>query len=276
MGNNVHGMGAHGPLNPHKVTFESTQKSASPTPAPSPLLIPPGCPLTATLQWWAALMGNNVHGMGAHGPLNTDTALGLFPFVSMLNHSCRPNCCFASQGNTMVVRATSHIDKGTELCVSYINLYESRESRQQQLLDSKHFICACDRCSEPLALSSDRLLERDSKACLAALSSFQSTYSKTLHPRHVLLFDSLTPALNCARALSDYTQAMRHALALVDGLSTVAPSAVLEAANFAHAASELAALRAASAAPALEHRLTKQVRCGCGFVGMRECGGVRL
>ncbi|CAI7847019.1 unnamed protein product [Closterium sp. NIES-54] len=51
---------------------------------------------------------------------------------------------------------------------------------------------------------------------------------------------------------------MRHALALVDGLSAVAPSAVLEAANFAHAASELAALRAASAAPALEHRLTKQ------------------
>ncbi|CAI7804248.1 unnamed protein product, partial [Closterium sp. NIES-54] len=119
----------------------------------------PLLPDTATLQRWAAVLGNNVHGMGAHGPLNTDIAVGLFPFVSMLNHSCRPNCCFASQGNTMVVRATCHIDKGAELCVSYINLYESRESRQQQLLESKHFICACDRCSEPLPLSSDRLLE---------------------------------------------------------------------------------------------------------------------
>jgi predicted RNA-binding Zn-ribbon protein involved in translation (DUF1610 family) len=40
------------------------------------------------LQMLAMLVNTNAHGMGAQGLHNTDVALGIFPFVSMLNHSC--------------------------------------------------------------------------------------------------------------------------------------------------------------------------------------------
>ncbi len=46
-----------------------------------------------------------------------------------------------------------------QLCVSYINLYEPRGVRKQNLADTKHFDCSCPRCSEPLISSIDRFLE---------------------------------------------------------------------------------------------------------------------
>lgn len=47
----------------------------------------------------------------------------------------------------------------SQLCLSYINLYEPRRVRQQELLQSKHFQCTCERCSEPMPGSIDRFLE---------------------------------------------------------------------------------------------------------------------
>ena len=41
------------------------------------------------LEYLAALINANAHGMGAQGLHNTDIAIGIFPFVSMMNHSCR-------------------------------------------------------------------------------------------------------------------------------------------------------------------------------------------
>ena len=100
---------------------------------------------------------------------------------------CRPNCCFCSEGNVLHVRATEDIPKGKEvafywlevcqlefwkyyflklwwkfnvqLCLSYINLYESRATRREQLAATKYFDCQCVRCMEPLSSSADRFLE---------------------------------------------------------------------------------------------------------------------
>ncbi|EFJ31966.1 hypothetical protein SELMODRAFT_439878 [Selaginella moellendorffii] len=111
------------------------------------------------LEMLATLINTNSHGMGAQNLQNTHVALGLFPYVSILNHSCRPNCCFASEGSVMYVRAVQDIPKGAELCLSYINLYESRRVRKTLLVATKHFDCTCDRCVEPLNTSIDRFLE---------------------------------------------------------------------------------------------------------------------
>lgn len=40
------------------------------------------------LEMLAMLVNKNAHCMGAEGIQNRDVALGIFPFVSMLNHSC--------------------------------------------------------------------------------------------------------------------------------------------------------------------------------------------
>ena len=53
-------------------------------------------------QELAAIINSNSHGIGAAlGETGMDCALGIFPALSMLNHSCRPNCNFVSQGTRM-------------------------------------------------------------------------------------------------------------------------------------------------------------------------------
>jgi len=62
-------------------------------------------------------------------------------------------------GAEMQVRALRNVREGEELCVAYINLTEDRATRQRELLEGKHFVCACQRCSQPLVESNDRFLE---------------------------------------------------------------------------------------------------------------------
>ena len=59
----------------------------------------------------------------------------------------------------MHVRTIAPVKAGEELTVAYINLYDPRGTRQAQLQASKFFLCACPRCKEPLAQSTDLFLE---------------------------------------------------------------------------------------------------------------------
>lgn len=70
-------------------------------------------------------------------------------------------------GQEMQVRALRDIPVGEQLHVAYVNLTEDRQTRRQQLMHSKHFVCACERCSEPLETSTDRFLEvrRSKRQC---------------------------------------------------------------------------------------------------------------
>jgi len=79
-------------------------------------------------------------------------ALGLFPLTSMLNHSCDPNAAhyFVRQNNTppeLVFVAIRDIRVGEEVCYSYIPLYQSTASRNEQLNACYGFKCICRRCA---------------------------------------------------------------------------------------------------------------------------------
>ncbi|KAL3696784.1 hypothetical protein R1sor_010860 [Riccia sorocarpa] len=286
------------------------------------------------LENFAALVNTNSHGMGAHGSgyRNADVAVGIFPFVSMLSHSCRPNCCFSSEGRVMYVRATRDVPKGTELCISYINLYEPRSTRRMQLAVTKHFLCSCERCTEPFALSVDRFLEgcicavrgcggvvvktsslyeQDSKSaspdslfqfnttswkcegCSRVLDPKLSAYLTTesgeypwqlvaaasdklgaamgvyrerrfkearvlleqhiaqftgkLHPLNLLLFDALTPLMNCCRATGDAAEGSRVCRLILNALEKVLPGVSLEQASFYFCLGEMYLQRSESA-----------------------------
>ncbi|KAK9816487.1 hypothetical protein WJX72_000903 [[Myrmecia] bisecta] len=110
------------------------------------------------LQELAGIADSNIHSLGT-GSRNQEIAVGLFPALSMLNHSCSPNCCFQATGKEMAVRTTRDVKAGEQLCVSYINLFEMRPVRQRQLLATKFFRCQCERCAQPLPQSTDRFLE---------------------------------------------------------------------------------------------------------------------
>ena len=60
------------------------------------------------------------------------------------------------------------IKAGEQLTVSYTNITEPRKIRAAELRATKHFVCACERCMEPLAASVDASLEASiSSSCQA-------------------------------------------------------------------------------------------------------------
>ncbi|KAG5524985.1 hypothetical protein RHGRI_031610 [Rhododendron griersonianum] len=77
-------------------------------------------------------------------PLGT----GLYPVISIINHSCLPNAVLVFKGRLAVVRAVQHIPKGTEVSISYIETAGSTMTRQKALKEQYFFSCSCPRCAK--------------------------------------------------------------------------------------------------------------------------------
>ncbi|KAL7597310.1 hypothetical protein Lser_V15G31106 [Lactuca serriola] len=75
-------------------------------------------------------------------PLGT----GLYPVISIINHSCSPNSVLVFEGRIATVRAMQTIPKGSEVLISYIETAGSTMTRQKALKDQYFFICSCPRC----------------------------------------------------------------------------------------------------------------------------------
>ncbi|KAL5558349.1 hypothetical protein UlMin_034560 [Ulmus minor] len=75
-------------------------------------------------------------------PLGT----GLFPVISIINHSCLPNCVLVFEERSAVVRAVQHIPKDAEVSISYIETAGSTMTRQKALKEQYLFTCKCPRC----------------------------------------------------------------------------------------------------------------------------------
>ncbi|KAF0974048.1 hypothetical protein FDP41_006658 [Naegleria fowleri] len=85
-----------------------------------------------------------------------DIGTGLFPMVSMFDHSCSPNCSFQTfddlksnmsySGNVIYVQTVKKVKKGEELCISYIDIMNPTSIRRRELWYSKYFVCKCSRC----------------------------------------------------------------------------------------------------------------------------------
>lgn len=78
--------------------------------------------------------------------------LGLFPLISMINHSCCPNATHqfiveAGCPPRQIIRAIDHIKPGDEICYSYVSTLVSTSTRQQKLRSAYGFNCSCSRCS---------------------------------------------------------------------------------------------------------------------------------
>ncbi|KAK9993553.1 hypothetical protein SO802_023256 [Lithocarpus litseifolius] len=75
-------------------------------------------------------------------PLGT----GLYPVISIINHSCLPNSVLVFEGRLAVIRAVQHIPQGAEVSISYIDTTGSTMTRQKALKEQYLFTCSCPRC----------------------------------------------------------------------------------------------------------------------------------
>ncbi|KAG8520089.1 SET and MYND domain-containing protein 4, partial [Galemys pyrenaicus] len=75
-------------------------------------------------------------------------ATGIFPVVSLLNHSCSPNTSMSFISTAATLRASEHIGKGQEILHCY-GPHKSRmgiAERQQRLKSQYFFDCNCSAC----------------------------------------------------------------------------------------------------------------------------------
>lgn len=69
---------------------------------------------------------------------------------SLANHRCYPNTNHVfDDKQRMVARAAVFIPKGSEIFHSYSRLIWGTAIRIYHLLNTKHFICKCERCADP-------------------------------------------------------------------------------------------------------------------------------
>lgn len=81
-------------------------------------------------------------------------ARGLYPRVSLLNHSCVANTIHSitTDDYKIHLRTRVKVPKGGELFANYTASLLPTLLRREQLLEGKHFSCACTRCSDPTEL----------------------------------------------------------------------------------------------------------------------------
>nr|XP_003469586.1 SET and MYND domain-containing protein 4 isoform X1 [Cavia porcellus]XP_013007690.1 SET and MYND domain-containing protein 4 isoform X1 [Cavia porcellus] len=75
-------------------------------------------------------------------------ATGIFPVVSLLNHSCSPNTSVSFTGTIATIRAAQQIRKGQEIlhCYGPHESHMSVAERQQKLRSQYFFDCCCPAC----------------------------------------------------------------------------------------------------------------------------------
>lgn len=79
------------------------------------------------------------------------TFLSLLLFLSYnsaasIDHSCSPNCVIIFNGINLTVRTLEKLSNQNEARLSYINLLNTKEDRQDMLLKQYYFKCQCSRC----------------------------------------------------------------------------------------------------------------------------------
>ncbi|XP_078213311.1 histone-lysine N-methyltransferase SMYD3 isoform X10 [Callithrix jacchus] len=75
-----------------------------------------------------------------------EVGVGLYPSISLLNHSCDPNCSVVFNGPHLLLRAVRDVEVGEELTICYLDMLMTSEERRKQLRDQYCFECDCFRC----------------------------------------------------------------------------------------------------------------------------------
>ena len=103
-----------------------------------------------------------INGFEICDEFGNNKAWGIYLGASVIDHSCCPNAHVVFEGRHIYVRALqdfenhsctqleckfqTHLDMGTEVKISYIDVMEHTLIRRKKLSDTYYFTCQCQRC----------------------------------------------------------------------------------------------------------------------------------
>ena len=149
-------MAAHRPRSAAEVTDKGTIAMAKGIAAalPTAASAAPGsgkATATATAAASVAELANLISNVNNNSFFVTDVEgrrLGsaYYGAAALLNHSCSPNAIAGFTDGAIEVRTSKMVPKGSELFISYTELYRPSGARRHDLLSKKKFVCGCSRC----------------------------------------------------------------------------------------------------------------------------------
>lgn len=94
-------------------------------------------------------LSNLTSGRYLTGMLEKPIGVGIYPTISLLNHSCNPNIISVFNRNKFIARAGKSLECGTELNYCYGPSVKrmSKRDRQAALKEQYFFECKCECCS---------------------------------------------------------------------------------------------------------------------------------
>ncbi|KAJ1138364.1 hypothetical protein NDU88_004751 [Pleurodeles waltl] len=106
-------------------------------------------------------------------------AIGLYPSMSLVNHSCDPNCVTLFMGRHVHLRAIKNIKAGDELTIQYTETMRPTEERQRELMRIYCFECDCHRCQtrdkDDKMLAGDKQASDETKALVSKVLELQES-----------------------------------------------------------------------------------------------------
>uniref|UniRef100_A0A1B6DNR1 MYND-type domain-containing protein n=1 Tax=Clastoptera arizonana TaxID=38151 RepID=A0A1B6DNR1_9HEMI len=117
--------------------------------------------LNAVLQEFLGdvMIPNNVELMGMYGklvvngfnildPEMSTIGTGIYLGCSVMNHSCEPTAIAVFEGTTISIRALVDFPEfeWSQVLISYVDLMNSTQWRQEELMQTYYFLCDCNRC----------------------------------------------------------------------------------------------------------------------------------
>ena len=105
---------------------------------------------------------------GTCSALTHDIVCGLWLHMALCEHSCDPNCALLHDGEDLWFTALRPICAGSAITTSYLNLgglLKPQAQRQQELMETWGFHCACTRCKECVEDCEDKDLEMLLASC---------------------------------------------------------------------------------------------------------------
>lgn len=115
----------------------------------------------------------------------------LFPEGAMINHSCSPNAFYRCEGQTIAFTAAKKLDTGDQITAAYLDaltMLRPTIARQEILLLSKGFLCACERCSST-GLEKTRAVRCNLDACHGVVHPLNTGFAERQQ--------GLTPTWTC-------------------------------------------------------------------------------
>lgn len=125
------------------------------------------------------LLKNQANGGGLHLLLKSQRVFtGIFPRISMLNHSCSPNIRNVFEGRRLTIYATEDVPEGGEIFNCYGPNYRlmSFQERQDSLRLQYNFHCNCSKCEE----KNDEFVSETRSAEVQNFNDFRSFRDSTI------------------------------------------------------------------------------------------------